>query len=300
MNRYVLIIAALLLCVGAASGFAKIRVVASTSDLASIADLIGGDKVKVDAIVNGKSDPHFVELLPSYMVKVARADIYLKVGADLDYWADQIIDGSGNGKIRIVDCSQRVEMQEVPTVRVNASMGDIHVQGNPHYWLDPNNGLLVAQTITDALVQADAKNAAAYEAGLAAFSEKMEAKKVEWSRRAASLQGAEIVTYHNSWPYFCQAFGVQVVGFVEPKPGIEPTPAHTASLIDLVKERKIRVIGMEPYYSDRAPKTIARQTGATVVEMPTSVGGVDGASDYFSLFDTLIGVLEKAERSGDA
>ena len=274
---------------------AKVRIVASTSDLASIAATIGGDLVEADAIVSGKKDPHFVEILPSYMVKVARADVYLKIGGDLDYWADRIIDGSQNTKLLIVDCSQDVEFLEKPTTRIDASMGDIHRQGNPHYWLDPANGAIIAETIAAALTRTDPGNSAAYETGLEEFRARLETKMEEWRRIAEPLRGMEIITYHNSWPYFARAFGVEVVGFVEPQPGIEPTPSHTAQLISMIRSRKIKVIGKEPYFNSRTPESIARQSGALVVELPPSVGGAADANDYFALFDALLSRLVESK-----
>jgi ABC-type Zn uptake system ZnuABC Zn-binding protein ZnuA len=273
---------------------AEVRVVTSTTDLASIAKIIGGDNVKVESICRGAADPHFVQLLPSYMVKVGRADIYLKVGMDLDYWADQIIDGSQNGKLVIVDCSQNIEPVEVPTGQVNASMGDIHIKGNPHYWLAPGNGIPIAEVITDALKRVDPKNDESYDKGFQEFQTALQAKMDQWRESAAALAGKEIITYHNSWPYFALAFGIEVAGFVEPKPGIEPTASHTAQLITLMNTRGIKVIGKEPYFSDRTPKSIARQTDAQIVDLPTSVGGVKDATDYFALFDALLGALGKA------
>jgi ABC-type Zn uptake system ZnuABC Zn-binding protein ZnuA len=271
---------------------AKVRVVASTTDLASITELVGGDNVNVESLVRGGQDPHFVELLPSHMLKVARADVYLMVGLDLDYWAPQIIDGSGNGKLVIVDCSQSVTPLQVPTTRVDASMGDIHLRGNPHYWLDPDNGLAIAHTIAAALKRVDPKNVEAYDAGVQRFADRLDAKKREWQPIADRIKGKEIIAYHNSWPYFSNAFGVEIVGFIEPKPGIAPSPSHTAQLIAMAQERNIRVIGREPYFSDRTPKAIARDTGSTVVKMSTSVGGVKAAKDYFSLFDALLALLD--------
>jgi len=274
-----------------AGALAKVKVVASTSDLESIAEFIGGDLVEAEAIVNGKKDPHFVEVLPSYMVKVGRADVYLKVGGDLDYWADRIIDGSQNAGLLIVDCSRNVEFLEKPTTKIDASMGDIHRQGNPHYWLDPANGAIIAETIAASLSRVDPENGAAYEKGLAAFRSTLESKREEWRKIAEPIRGMEIITYHNSWPYFAHAFGIEIVGFVEPQPGIEPTPSHTAQLISMIRARKIKIIGKEPYFSPRTPESIARQTSASVVELPPSVGGAEDAKDYFALFDALLGRL---------
>jgi len=278
----------------ASQAAAKVRIVASTTDLASIAEMIGGDNVKVESICRGPADPHFVQLLPSYMIKVGRADLYLQVGMELDYWANQIIDGSQNANLVIVDCSKNIDPMEVPRTGVDASMGDVHILGNPHYWLAPNNGIPIAQVITEALQQVDPENASVYDAGFERFRSALEAKMEEWEAAAEVLTGKEIVTYHNSWPYFARYFGIKVVDFVEPKPGIEPTPSHTAKLITLMNERGIKIIGKEPYFSDRAPKSIARQTDAKVVDLPTSVGGVKEAKDYFALFDTLVDTLTRA------
>ena len=294
MRPRTIMIVALIWIAAATSSQATVRIVASTTDLASIAEMIGGDSVEVDIICQGQADPHFVQLLPSYMIKVGRADLYLQVGMDLDYWANQIIDGSQNAKLVIVDCSQNIDPMEAPHTRVDASMDDVHIQGNPHYWLDPNNGIPIAQVITEALQQLDPENASVYDAGFERFRTALEAKMKEWEAATEVLAGKEIVTYHNNWPYFARYFGIKVVGFVEPRPGIEPTPSHMAQLITLMNKRGIKIIGKEPYFSDRAPKSIARQTDAQVVDLPTSVGGVKEAKDYFALFDTLVDTLTKA------
>lgn len=277
---------------------ARIKVVTSTTDLASITELIGGDLVDVTSLAKGTADPHFVEVLPSYMIKVKRAKVYFKVGLDLDRWADQIIDGSRNNDLVVVDCSKSILPLNVPTRKVDASMGDVHPRGNPHYWLDPDNALKIAEEVTDALVGVDGKNADRYRAGLEAFRSKLDEKRGEWAKEAAPLKGLEIVTYHDSWPYFSRAFGIDVVDFVQPKPGIEPTPSHTAQLVELIRSRHIKVIGVEPYFSRRAPDTIARETDARVVELPPSVDGADGTGDYFALIDTLIRTLLGATREG--
>lgn len=289
-----LILTAIMLFTACAGASGAVKVVASTTDLASIAELIGGDKVEVKSIAGGTADPHYVEVLPSYMIRVAKADIYLKVGLDLDRWANEIIDGSRNGKLVVVDCSARIEPLERPTERVDASMGDVHPQGNPHYWLDPANGVLVAGMVFDALVKVDGNNHEYYADRLEQFRATFERKSVVWAKRAEGLEGLELITYHNSWPYFSRAFGIRIAGFVEPKPGIEPTASHTAEIVELVKAKNIRVIGVEPYFSRRAPDTIARMTEARVVTLPPSVGGTGSAVDYWSLFDSLLDVLENA------
>jgi ABC-type Zn uptake system ZnuABC Zn-binding protein ZnuA len=288
----------LVLAAAAPQATAKLKVVTSTSDLASITTLIGGDLVEVTSIAAGNADPHFVEVLPSYMIKVKKAKLYLRVGMDLDRWALPIIDGSRNSSLVVVDCSQGIAPANRPTGKVDASMGDVHPQGNPHYWLDPENGLIIAATIEGALERVDPDNAAVYQAGLDRFNTEIKKRREGWLAKAAPLAHMEIITYHDTWPYFCQAFGLDVIGFVEPLPGIEPTPSHTAALIDMIKTRGVKIIGLEPYKSRRTPDAIARATGARIVELPPSVGGAAGADDYFSLFDVLIDrLLEGTKQS---
>lgn len=293
MRRIGVLSALVLISLPLAAAAARVRIVSSTTDLASIAAFVGGDRVEVDHIASGRANPHFVEVLPSYMVKVARAKIYLKVGMGLDLWADYIIDGSRNGNLIVIDCSRLISPLEKPNVKVDASMGDVHPQGNPHYWLDPDNGVLIAREVEEKLEMVDPEGTEKYRQNLTCFSELIEKKKREWLAKASPLRGARIVTYHNSWPYFCRFLGIEVVGFVEPKPGIEPTPSHTARLVDMIRGEGIRVIGKEPYYSARTPDQIARLTGAKVVELPPSVGGAAGIDDYFALFDFLIDRLLK-------
>lgn len=289
--KTMLFYALLAMIISTISADANINVVTSTTDLKSIAQYIGGDRISVTSIASGKSNPHFVEVLPSYMVLVLKADIYFRIGLDLDFWALPIIDGSRNGKLVIIDCSSGIEPMEKPAAKVDASMGDVHPQGNPHYWLDPNNALIIAGNIAQGLSQVDPSGTTIYEANLADFKTKLESKMVFWKKEAEPLNGLEIITYHDSWPYFCRTFGLRVAGFIEPKPGIEPTPSHTAELIELVKARGIKIIGKEPYYSDKAPTVIARATGATILDLPPSVGGALDTDDYFLLIDTIINKL---------
>jgi ABC-type Zn uptake system ZnuABC Zn-binding protein ZnuA len=286
----------MILAATAGTATAKMNVVSSTTDLASIATLIGGDLVSVTPLAAGNADPHFVEVLPSYMIKVKKAKVYLRAGLDLDRWALPIIDGSRNASLLVVDCSANIAPVNVPTGKVDASLGDVHSQGNPHYWLDPDNGVIIATAIADAFARADAGNAAAYQAGLERFRAEIERRKPGWQEKAQPLSQLQIVTYHDTWPYFCRTFGLEVVGWVEPLPGIEPTPSHTAALIEMVKGRNIRIIGVEPYKSRRTPDTIARATGAKVIDLPPSVGGAPGADDYYSLFDVIIDRLLEGAR----
>jgi ABC-type Zn uptake system ZnuABC Zn-binding protein ZnuA len=289
--RRIVALVALSAFLGAGTASARVRVVASTTDLASIAQMVGGDLVDVTSLAKGRSDPHYVEVLPSYMVKVSKAQVYLKVGLDLDRWANEIIDGSRNSGLIVVDCSADIAPLDVPKGKVDASMGDVHPHGNPHYWLDPENGLVIARSIVQALQRVDGGHAGDYDAGYARFEAELRARQGQWAALDEDVRGLEIITFHDSWPYFSRAFGIDVAGFVEPKPGIEPAPAHTASIVELARARAIKVIGVEPYFSTRTPDTIARATGARVVMLAPSVGGLEGADDYFSLFDVLLKTL---------
>ena len=221
-------LAAALVFPGAAH--AKLRVAASTTDLASIAATVGGEQVEVFSLAKPGSDPHRVEALPSYMVKVSHAQLYLKVGLGLDQWAGSIIDGSRNDKVKVVDCSEGVTVLEKPTGKVDASMGDVHPDGNPHYWLDPRNGAVVANNIATALAAADPANAAQYRARAAAFGKDCDASWQKHKATLAALPSKAIITYHRSWVYFATAFGLEVVNTVEPVPGIPPTAKHLAEV----------------------------------------------------------------------
>ncbi|MFZ1683284.1 MAG: metal ABC transporter substrate-binding protein [Candidatus Zixiibacteriota bacterium] len=291
MKKLTLIAACILMLV--APTFAKLKVVASSSDLGSIVREVGGENVDVASIGQGKSNLHFVEMLPSYMLKVSQANIYFKVGLALDQWAAGIIDGARNDKLVVIDCSNGVDVLEKPTGKVDASMGDVHPDGNPHYWLDPRNGKVIAQNILTGLSQADPANAAVYKANCENFNRRLDSAWQVWSAKATAFKRLPIISYHSSWAYLAHAFDLDVVGFIEPKPGIEPTASHTAELIDIIKKRNVKVILREPYFSDRAPNALAKATGATVYLVPSSVGGTEGARDYFSLFDELISVLSK-------
>jgi zinc/manganese transport system substrate-binding protein len=270
---------------------AKLSVVASSTDLASIATYVGGDLVEVQSLGQGRSNLHFVEVLPSYMMKVAHADVYLKIGLALDGWSQGVIDGARNDKLIVVDCSSGISALGRPIGKVDASMGDLHPDGNPHYWLNPLNGKIIANTIANALITTDPSHESNYRANLASFVSLLDTKIVEWEQKALGVKGAEVISYHSTFAYLADAFGFSVAGFIEPKPGVEPTASHNNEVIQLIQSKHIKIILREPYYSSRAPESIARSSGAVVYVAPTSVGGVDSAKDYISLFDTLTGIL---------
>jgi zinc/manganese transport system substrate-binding protein len=284
----VAVLAVALLIPGAAH--AKLRVAASTTDLASIAASVGGDLVEVFAIARPGSDPHRVEALPSYMVKVSKAQLYLKVGLGLDQWAQAILDGSRNSQLKTVDCSMGISVLEKPLGKVDASMGDVHPDGNPHYWLDPRNGGIVAGNVADAFAKADPANADRYHERAAAFAKEAEAAWQQSRASLAAMPSKTLVTYHRSWVYFASAFGLEVVNTVEPVPGIPPTAKHLAEVEQDIRARKVGVLLQEPYFSADAGKLLARDTGVKVV---TASGACDNetAGSYLAHLATVVAAM---------
>jgi zinc/manganese transport system substrate-binding protein len=277
-------LAAALLIPGPAA--AKIRVAASLNDLASIASSVGGDQVDVFSIARPTADAHRVEALPSYMVKVSRAQIYLKVGLGLDQWADAIIDGSRNSHLTIVDCSKGVRVLEVPTGRVDASMGDVHPNGNPHYWLDPRNGGVMAHTIAEAFARVDPAHADEFRARADAFERDAEATWQKVKETLTTVPNKTVFSYHRSWTYFADAFGLEVAGTAEPVPGIPPTARHLADLVRIAKSRQVKLLLQEPYFSDDAGKFLGREAGVRVVLAPPSCEAATAGS-YLAHFTSL-------------
>jgi len=272
-----------------------INVLTTTADLKSITEAIGGDKVKVDSLGKGYQDPHFIQAKPSFMMKAKNADLFMRVGLELEIgYEELIIDGSRNQKIRFgtpghLDVSEGVGLLEVPTTtKVDRSMGDIHSMGNPHYWLDPENVKIVAYNIANRLSELSPDNAAYFQENLAAFDKKMDEKMAEWQKKMEPFRGRKIAIYHRSWPYFADRFGLIVACELEPKPGIPPSPGHLKEVIDIMKRDKINVILMEVFYDEKPAHFVAGQTGAKVIVVPNSVGGTKGAKDYFALMDTVI------------
>lgn len=286
---------ALVAALSAASpALALVRVAASTTDLASIAATVGGPQVEVFAIARANADPHRVEALPSYMVKVARAQVYLSVGLGLDQWADAIVSGSRNSSVAKVDCSRGVAVLEKPTGKVDASMGDVHPDGNPHYWLDPRNGAVVARNVADALARVDPANAAQYRGRAEAFGRDAQAAWERGKAAAAALPSRSVFTYHRSWSYFADAFGLDVAATVEPVPGIPPTAKHLAELVSIAKARKVGVLVQEPYFSAEGGKFLARQAGVRTVVASASCD--DGAAgSYLAHFDAVMRALAGAK-----
>lgn len=269
---------------------AKVKVVASLTDLGSIAAAVGGDEVEVSAVARPASDAHRVEVLPSYMVRVSRAQLYLKVGLGLDRWADQIIDGSRNAKLVVLDCARHIAPLDRPAGKVDASMGDVHPDGNPHYWLDPANGALVALDIADALAALDPAHADDFRRRAEAFAAACAARRAAAAAALAALPVKAILTYHASWVYFAHATGLEIAATVEPVPGIPPTARHLEALVALIRARRLPVVLQEPYFSNEAPAFLAREAGVRVARVSASCDDVTPGS-YLAHFDQVVALI---------
>jgi len=278
----------------------KLNVITATTDLAALAQEVGGDKIQAESIAKGYQDPHFVEAKPSFLLKLRQADLLIVVGLQLEIgWLPPLINQSGNARIQVgaagyIDASQFAEILDIPTGQVTRAMGDVHPLGNPHYWLDPDNGRRIARGIAAKLGELDPSNNAYYQERLQDFDKRLTAAEQKWDAEMKPYRGRKVVTYHNSFPNFAKHFGLNVIGYVEPRPGIPPTPSHTIELIGLMKRENCKVILVEPYFDLKTPQSIARETGTQVVQYLPSVGGEKDVTDYFKLFDYDIGLLTKA------
>jgi zinc/manganese transport system substrate-binding protein len=294
--------ATLILAGVSTSAEAKLRVVTSLQDLASIADTIGGDRVETFALARGYQDPHFVDAKPSFILKLSRADLLIVAGLELEIgYLPPLIDQSRNEKIHpgspgYLDGSIGCDILQRPIQAVTRAMGDVHPYGNPHYWTDPENGRVIARAVASKLSELDPSGKATYEANLAAFDAKLTAKEKEWQAKMSPFAGTKIVTFHESWPNFAKYFHLGVIGTVEPKPGIPPSPSHTLEIINLITAEKVPVILVEPYFDAKTPTYIGDRTGAVVLTFYPSVGGIPEIKNYTDVFDHDVNAFVSAMR----
>ncbi|HET9751962.1 MAG TPA: metal ABC transporter substrate-binding protein [Myxococcales bacterium] len=279
---------------------ATLHVVSSIPTLGSLAKEVGGSRVEVESLGKGYQDPHFIEPKPNLMLVLNRADLLLHVGLELEIgWLPPLVLGSRNPKIQTgepgnLDCSKAIPVLDVPATKVDRSMGDIHPQGNPHYWLPPANAKIVAREIAQRLEQIDPSGRADYEKNLASFNARVDAKEKEWAQLAAKLKGAKVATYHQSWSYVSHWLGLQEIGYVEPKPGIPPDPQHLARLIGVMKDGGARLLLVEDFYNKSVAALVAQKAGAKLLTLPTDVGATPQIKDWFSLVDALVRQLAQA------
>jgi zinc/manganese transport system substrate-binding protein len=300
MKKIISIFVPLLIIISNADA-GSVKVVTTTMDMRSIAEMIGGNKVSVQSIATGYQNPHFVDPKPSYIISLSNADLFVTVGLDLETgWSPQLLTSSRNVKIQkgspgYVDASVGVGLLQVPS-SVNRGEGDIHIFGNPHYWLDPLNGKIIARNIANGLERVDPSNKAFYETNLNAFIAKIDLKMKEWTAKMAPYAGSKIIAYHNEWVYFEKRFGLEIVDFMEPKPGIPPSPSQLVKVIKEVTANKIKVIISSPYFTTSSSDVVAKQTGVKELVLATSVAAFSSIKNYYDLFDynidQLIAVLK--------
>ncbi len=298
MKNTILVLGALMACMTAAQ--ARLNVVATTPDFAAIAKEIGGDQISLTTLAKATEDPHFVDAKPSFIVKLNHADVLIEGGAELEIgWLPALLDQSRNEKLAAgepghVACAQGVQLLEVPST-LDRSKGDIHAAGNPHYTPDPVNAKIVAQNIANGLCALDAKSCDIYRANLKKFDDAIDAKMAEWQKTLEPFKGREVAAYHDSWLYFGNRFGLKIDLFLEPKPGIPPTPAHLAEVIEKMKQGNVRAILVDPYQNRKTAETVARDTGATVLDVTQFPGGVKGTEGgYIPMMDYLVNSVAKA------
>lgn len=271
----------------------SIHVLTTTTDLESVVQFIGGDKVDVESLGRGNQNYHFLSAKPSYMIKAKKADLFIRVGLDLEIgYEPLILEGSRNPDIRVgqqghLDASEGIKPLDIPD-KVDRSMGDIHASGNPHYWLDPLNMKIVASNIASRLSEISPENKSVFENNLTNFNANLDQKMIEWKKVLSSYSGEKLITYHKTWRYFAERFGFEIIGELEPKPGVPSSPSHLKNVVNLVKENKVKIILNENIYREDAARYVADRTSAVVVSAPISVGGAKGADDYFSLMDKIV------------
>ena len=304
MNRVFpfLIVCAFLFLAPAAQ--AKVEVVATTPDFGSIAAEIGGSRASVTTLAKPTEDPHFVDAKPSFIVKLNRAEAVVEGGAELEIgWLPALLDQSRNPRLAPgapgrISCSQGISLLQIPAT-LDRSRGDIHATGNPHFMTDPLNAKIVAEHIASAFCQLDPKSCDSYRANSGKFTAEVESKSAEWEKVLAPFKGQRIVAYHDTWPYFARRFGLKIDLFLEPKPGIPPTPVHLAEVVARMKAEHIHVILVEPYQNRKTAEAVAADTGATVVDVAQFPGGVKAKEKgYIELMDSLVNSVARALSEG--
>ncbi|HEY3329996.1 MAG TPA: metal ABC transporter substrate-binding protein [Capsulimonadaceae bacterium] len=275
-----------------------VTVVTSTPELAAIAREVGGTKVSVESLAKPGQNYHQVEAKPTDVVKVAHADVYVRVGMDLDMWADSVLRAARNPKVQeggpgYVDGGRLIKKLEIPTAQISGASGDIHVYGNPHYWLDPGNGKVIAYEILLGLRAVDPANGGYYNEQYTRFAADVDQNIKKWEARLASDRGKPVVAYHDEWIYFYTRFGLKPFGYLEPKPGIPPAPSHVQNLISSMKASGVKTVIVPDIYPNNFATLIAKETGGEVALVPYSVGE-QGTTTYISYINAIVESVKKA------
>lgn len=281
----------------------RLNAAATTTSLADIAGQVGKEKITVYAIASPKQDIHHYAPTPKDVLKVRKADVLIHEGLDLEAWRQPLIDAAGNMRFlgqdqaNVIDASRGITLLEIPA-SLSRSEGDIHAFGNPHYIAGPENAGIIARTIAEQLAQISPEDAEYFRKNAEDFNRRLDEKMKEWKERLAPFRGAPVVTYHRSWSYFAKAFGLEITGEIEPKPGIPPTARHLSELMQTIREKRVKVIIREPFEDSSAPARVAEQTGAQVVTLSQAVGEPKSAKDYIGMMDENVQALEAALKRG--
>jgi ABC-type Zn uptake system ZnuABC Zn-binding protein ZnuA len=272
----------------------RIQVVTTTTDLRSLAEAVGGDRIVAVNLVPANLDAEEYQPKPLDVSRLKNARLVVRVGLDYDLWFDRLlvhIPALKRGTPGYVDASYAIATLEVRGVTVGPGDGHAHGNGNPHYWLDPKNAEIITANILEGLARIDPANTAVYEANRQAFLARLDARLKEWETKLAPLRSMPMVGYHNSWPYFARRFRLDFAGFIEIKPGVPPSPSHLAGIIAAMRARNVRIVVREPHEPERDVAFVAGKTGASIVVLAASVGGQPRTDDYISLFDTNVEAL---------
>jgi ABC-type Zn uptake system ZnuABC Zn-binding protein ZnuA len=277
----------------------RVEVVTTTTDLRSLTEAVGGERVVAVSLVPANMDAEEYQPKPQDVLRLKNAHMLVRVGLDYDLWVDRLLAQADKPEISrggpgYVDASFAIAVLELRGMSVGPSDGHAHGSGNPHYWLDPKNAEIITGTILEALARIDPTNATSYENNRLAFLARLQAKLGEWEAKLAPFKAMPIVADHNSWPYFARRFRLDFVGFIEIKPGVPPSPAHLAGVIKTMRERGVRFVVREPQEPERDVTFVARKAGASVLVLAPSVGALPRTGDYVSLFDTNIEALVSA------
>ena len=292
------VLAAVWLTLAVAPGLAqdRVQVVTTTTDLRSLAEAVGGERIVATSLVPANLDAEEYQPKPQDIQRLKNARMVVRVGLDYDLWLDRMLVQTGNPDIRLggpgyVDASFGIAVLELRGMSVGPGDGHAHGSGNPHYWLDPRNAEFITATILEALARIDPANAANYQANRQAFLARLQARLAEWEARLAPFKAIPIVAYHNSWPYFARRFRLDFVGFIELKANVPPSPSHLAGIIGTMRARDVRIVVREPHEPERDVAFVASKAGAAIVTLAASVGALPGTGDYIALFDRNVEAL---------
>ena len=278
---------------------AAVNVVATTTDLAALVSEVGGNLVTVEAIVPAGVDPEAFEPRPGDLGKLRRADLLVRVGLGYDYWLDTLVRQVGDqrlmrGREANLDASAGIPLLEIRGQSVTSEGGHAHGVANPHYWLDPDNAIIITASIAEALARIAPAQRVQLLANRAEFLIRLESARARWTKTLAPYSGTKLIAYHNSWPYFARRFRLDIIAFIEPKAGVAPSPAHLAQVIAAGSKANVRAIVHEPYEPDDGARLVARKLSVPVVRLAISVGSITGTNDYLALFDYNVAILAKA------